>query len=116
MDTIRDPVGEAIVYWRTAEEGGRKTGLPTVPVYTPITVFVLGGEEEVQPGWPWTADPVLSICVERIAIRDDGSWLCRIGFLVPDLAVPYLVPGGKFLLMEGSGVVATAEFTVIYDR
>jgi hypothetical protein len=112
-ETIDDPVGEAVVYWRTAAEGGRSTGPSTAPVYTAQAVFVLGGENEVQPGWPVTADPKLSAWVERIAVRDDGSWLRKIDFPVRDLAKPYIVPGGEFLFMEGRHVVATAQFTSV---
>jgi hypothetical protein len=116
MDTISDPVAEAVVRWRTAEEGGRWSGPSTAPVYVASTVFVLGGESEVQPGWPWTADLMISIWVERIATQDDGSWLCKIDFPVRDLAMPYVVVGAKFLLMEGPRVVADAQFTITYPH
>jgi hypothetical protein len=112
---IDDPVAEAVVYWRTAAEGGRLSGPLPGPMHRPTTVFVLGGESEVLHGWPWTADPTLTTMVERTAIRDDGSWLCKIDFLARDLASPYLGSGAEFLLMEGSRVVATARFTTIYD-
>jgi hypothetical protein len=116
MKTISDPVADAVVCWRTAEEGGRRSGPSTAPVYTATTVFVLGGENEIQPGWPQTADPKLSAWVERTAVRADGSWLCKIDFAVRELAMPYVVPGGEFLLLEGPRVVAEARFTVTYPR
>jgi len=116
MGAILDPVAEAVVHWRAVEEGGRSSGPSTAPVYVASTVFVLGGERELQPGWPWTADLILSVWVERIATRDDGSWLCKIDFPVRDLAVHYVVPGGEFLRMEGPRVVAEARFTITYPH
>src|SRR5882757_791873 len=98
MERIVDPVAEAVVRWRTAEEGGRQSGPPTAPVYTATSVFVLGGDSDLQPDWPWTADPKLSIWVERVAVRDDGCWLCK----------------GEFLIMEGPTIAAHARFTVIH--
>lgn len=97
MDTIPDPVAEAVVHWRTPEEGGRRSGPSTTPVYTATTVFVLGGETEVQPGWPQTADPKLSAWAERTAVRADGSWVCA---RTRDYGRPHgpVVPG---LLTEG---------------
>lgn len=115
VDTISDPVAEAVVVWRTAEEGGRRSGPPTVPVYLASSVFVLGNDSEVQPGWPWTADPMLSIWIERIALDDDGSWLCKVDYPVREIATPYVIPGTKFLIMEGPTVVATGRFTKIYS-
>lgn len=110
MEKILDPVGEAVVYWRSAEQDGRRSGPPTAPVYTASAVFVLGGEDEVQPDWPWSADLMLSIWVERIESRADGSWLCRIDFPVRELAIPYVTPTGEFLILEGPRVVASAQF------
>lgn len=116
MDTIPDPVGEAMLHWRTEDEGGRRVGPPVGLVYRPTTVFVLGVEEESQSDWPWSADLMLSVLVERVAEFEDGSWLCKIGFLFPDLAVPYLIRGQEFLILEGRRIVATAKFTQIYDK
>ena len=113
-ERILDPVAEAVVCWRTADEGGRQSGPPTAPVYTATSVFVLGGDSDLQPDWPWTADPKLSIWVERVAVRDDGCWLCKIDFPVRDLAVPYIVAEGEFLIMEGPTIAAHARFTVIH--
>src|SRR5882757_9496546 len=114
MERILDPVGEAVVRWRTADEGGRQSGPPTVPVYTASSVFGLGNDRDLQPDWPWSADPMLSIWVERIGVRVDGSWLCKIDFPFRDLAVPYVVPEGEFLIMEGPTIAAYAQFTVIH--
>lgn len=114
---VSDPVGQAVVRWRSTAQGGRHSGPPSGPVYTPTAVFVLGGEEEVQPGWPASADPYVSVIVELIRLFEDGSWLCKIDFLARDIAAPYVHAGGRFLLMEGARPVADGEFTEVYrDR
>ncbi|MDX3767869.1 MULTISPECIES: hypothetical protein [unclassified Streptomyces] len=51
MNEIDNPVASAVVHWRTAEQGGRLSGAPTVPVYMATAVFVLGDDTEVQSGW-----------------------------------------------------------------
>jgi hypothetical protein len=63
MTRIADPLAEAVVIWRTAEQGGRRFGPPTAPVYAATAVFVRGGDREVQPGWPASVDQ-LSILLE----------------------------------------------------
>ncbi|MEV1006547.1 hypothetical protein [Streptomyces sp. NPDC049881] len=56
METIESPLAEGLVHWRSAEEGGRKSGPPTAPVYMATAVFLQGDDGEVQPDWPASAD------------------------------------------------------------
>lgn len=114
MGDIVEPVGKAVVRWLTAEEDGRRSGPPTANVYAATSVFFMGGDRELNPDWPRNADPTLSIWVQRVAVREDGSWLCRIDFPFRDLAIPYIAPGREFLIMEGPRVAAHAEFTDTY--
>jgi YD repeat-containing protein len=58
------PAAEAVVSWCSAEDGGRRSGPSTAPVYAATAIFVQGGEQEVQPGWPASADQ-LTILLEE---------------------------------------------------
>src|SRR5690349_17143483 len=87
--------------------GGRTSGPPTAAVYAATAVFPLGGEQEVTPGWPGSADQV-SILVQRIRTLPSGEYLAKIGFLVPELAQPHLRPGVTILILEGPRTVARA--------
>ena len=107
MIELTNPAATAVVRWVPASAGGRLSGPPTAPVYAATAIFRLGGEAEVTPGWPATADH-LSIMVQRVASLPDGADLANIGFLIPDLARPYLHSGAELLVMEGPKVVAHA--------
>ncbi len=115
IEKIENPVAEAVVSWRSAQEGGRRSGPPTAPVYAATAVFVQGEDRELQPGWPASADQ-LSILLEETAVREDGSRVCKLDFLVRDLALPHLVPGGEILVMEGPRVVASALVSAVHVR
>ncbi|MET7609099.1 hypothetical protein [Streptomyces avermitilis] len=105
MEKIESPLAQGIVIWRTREEGGRRSGPPTAPVYMATAVFIHGGEEEVQPGWPAAADQ-LSILLEETERLDDNHRRCLVGFLVPELAIPHTHPGAELLVLEGPHTVA----------
>ncbi|MEW2581923.1 hypothetical protein [Streptomyces virginiae] len=70
--------------------------------YAATAVFVRGEDEELQPGRPPSADH-LSVLLEETSVREDGPRVCKVDFLVRDLATPHLVPGGEILVMEGLG-------------
>lgn len=116
IDDITDLVGQAVVRWRSAGEGGRHSGPPTATVYAATSVFITGDESERSPDWPRYADPTLSILVQRIATQEDGSWICKIDFQFRELAVPYLTIGREFFIMEGPKVAAHARLTSLRDR
>ena len=109
ISEIDEPVAKAEVVWRTAEEGGRKVGPPTAPVYAATAVFVHGDDHEVQPEWPASA-PQLSILLERDAPDEaTGLSLYKVDFLVRELALPYLSTGAVLYIMEGPRVVGSAR-------
>ena len=84
---LKDPVATMALSWISAADGGRRSGPPTAPVYATTCVFPLGGEAEVQPGWPANADPMLSIIIQRTGQLPDGRDLAKIDFLVEELAL-----------------------------
>jgi hypothetical protein len=101
IEDIEDPLALATVEWVPAGSGGRASGPPTARVYAATAVFVQGGDAEVQPGWPASADQ-LSVLLQR------AGDAYKVGFLVPDLARPLIHQGGEFLVMEGPKVVGRA--------
>lgn len=112
MKKIENPVAEAVVRWHSADQGGRRSGPPTAPVYMATAVFALGDDSEVQPGWPASADQ-LSILVQKTGELQDGQWTCLIGFLVAELARPHLRPGATLLILEGPHTVAIARIATV---
>ena len=107
-------MARAQVQWVSADEGGRQSGPPTAAVYAATAIFVLGGDAEVVPGWPASADQ-LSILMRRVGTSQDGADIADIGFLAPDLARPYLHSGGELLILEGGRVVASARVSEVLD-
>ncbi|RKS76906.1 hypothetical protein BZB76_2273 [Actinomadura pelletieri DSM 43383] len=112
MEKIEEPVADAVVRWHPAEQGGRRTGPPTAPVYMATAVFVLGGDDEVRPGWPGSAEQ-FSILLQKIGEFEDDIWTCLVGFLVPESVRPHLHPGATLLVLEGPHTVATARITTV---
>ncbi|TLW94758.1 hypothetical protein FFT09_02465 [Saccharomonospora piscinae] len=114
MEKIESPMARAVVRWRTTDEGGRYSGPPAARVYMATSIFVLGKEVETEPGWPESGDQ-LSILLEKLEGLDEGAWFCAVGFLVPDLASPYLHPGANLLILEGLKTVASAQVTEVFS-
>lgn len=112
MEKIENPVAEAVVVWRTAGEGGRRSGPPTAPVYMATAVFVHGGDVEVQPDWPAGADQ-LSILLQETARLDNDRRRCLVGFLVPEMALPHLRPGAELLVLEGPRTAASVRIETV---
>jgi hypothetical protein len=108
IESIEQPMAEAVVDWLSAGDGGRLSGPPTAPVYMATSVFVHGDDASVQPGWPISADK-LSIMLQKI--EDVTTWRsrCLVGFLVPDLARAHMRVGTQILVLEGPKVVARAR-------
>ncbi|MGN8246139.1 hypothetical protein ACTHAM_003274 [Cellulomonas soli] len=104
IERIEVPMARAVLTWRTAEEGGRKTGPPTARVYAATCVFLLGDDATVHPGWPAAGD-ALSILLEASDSTELGSTVCKVDFLARDLARPLLHVGAEFLVLEGPSVV-----------
>ena len=114
IEDIEEPFAYAAVMWVTPEMGGRSSGPPTAPVYAATSVFVHGGDVEVQPGWPAGVDQ-LSILVQMTETLPSGAWLAKIDFLARDLAGPWIRPGTVLLILEGIKVVATAVITAVTE-
>lgn len=114
-ESLPDPMARATVRWLLPDQGGRRSGPPPGPMYVSNMVFVLGGEAEVQPGWPQTADLTLSIWLERVSWNDDLAWTAKVDFPVRELAAPYVAPNTDFLVMEGPRIVAEGRLTEVYD-
>ncbi|MEU1801682.1 hypothetical protein [Streptomyces sp. NPDC019937] len=107
MNEIDSPQATAAIRWLTAEEGGRRTGPPTAPVYAATCIFKMGNDNEIHPNWPANAAQ-LSILIEKTNTLPDGRNAAMIGFLAPELASPFLSKGQEILIMEGPKVVAHA--------
>ncbi|GAA0981991.1 hypothetical protein GCM10009555_051120 [Acrocarpospora macrocephala] len=113
MQQIEEPMAEAVIRWLGPEEGGRRTGPPTAAVYMSTATLAYGDESEVQPGWPASAE-VFSVLIQRVEVLDDGRWRCLVGFLVPDLARPWLHDGAQILVLEGPRLVASGRLVAVF--
>lgn len=112
MQKIENPAGEGVVVWLTRREGGRESGPPTAPVYMATAVFVQGSEEEVQPGWPASADQ-LSILLQETERLDEEHRRCLVGFLAPELAFPHMRSGAELVVLEGPRTVAQLRIETV---
>jgi len=113
IENIDTPAATALVTWLTPEQGGRRSGPPTAPVYAANCSFPLGGEAETVPGWPATAEK-FSLLLQKLDVTDTGAWLCKIDFLARDLVAGYLVPASSMLVMEGPKVVGNATIEEVF--
>lgn len=110
------PVATAFLTWLTPDEGGRRSGPPNSHLYAATCVFPLGGESEVQPGWPATADEMFSILLEEIEVVDaPNERRYKVGFLAPELAKPYTHDGAELLILEGPRVVAWGRIDAVLE-
>jgi hypothetical protein len=114
INQIEQPMAIAALSWLGAQEGGRRSGPPTAPVYAATCVFPLGDDAEVLPGWPAAGD-ALSILLEAVEITADGRGTYKVDFLARDLARPLLYPGATVLIMEGPSVVARGVIQEVTD-
>lgn len=115
-ERIDEPMAEAVVTWRGAAEGGRRSGPPTAPVYAATAVFPQGEDEELRPGRPGrpaTAEQVSVLLEKTDREREDGSPVYLVDFPVRELAAPHLRAGAQMLVMEGPKVVASARVTEV---
>jgi hypothetical protein len=112
---IAEPVASAVVRWLPPAEGGRSSGPPTALVYAATCIFPLGGDREVHPDWPRGAEH-FSILVEEVEKLPNDDRVCKVGFLAPDLALPFVHPGAEVLVMEGPKIVANAVIREVVTR
>lgn len=108
-----EPVARGLIRWRTAEEGGRAGGPPGGHQYAATAVFVLGGEAEVIPGWPDTAER-FSIGLNLIGLGSEWSPV-ETDFLARDLVMDKVRPGTHILVTEGARVVADLRITELIE-
>jgi hypothetical protein len=108
-----EPVATGLIRWRSPEEGGRTSGPPNGEQYAASAVFVLGGEADVLPGWPDTAE---RFSVGLNLIGHDSEWEpVEVDFLARDLVMDKLRPGVEILITEGARVVADLRITELVD-
>lgn len=113
---IDDPVALAHVWWRTPEDGGRRTGPPPGPFFAATAVFVHGEDEQVIPDWP-AAGEHFSVMLEYVGDVVGNEVNAKIDFIARDLVGDGLRPNARFLVMEGSRPVAEARVTEVFaDR
>src|SRR5690606_4782882 len=51
LENIENPLALATVTWLPPEQGGRRSGPPSAPVYASTTTFRTGDAVESDPGW-----------------------------------------------------------------
>ena len=112
IDNIDAPAAWADVRWFSAAEGGRSSGPPTADVYAANCAFPLGGELELVPGWPATAESY-SVLVQKLTERDSRRWRCALDFFAHDLVANFVTVGAQMLIMEGPKVVGEAVITEV---
>ena len=113
IDNIEEPVASAIVTWPSPEQGGRRSGPPTAPVYAANCTFPMGGEAEVATDWPATAEK-FSLLLQLVTEMPTGAWACKLDFLARDLAIRHLRPGARMLVLEGPKVVGHARIVEVF--
>jgi len=70
----------------------------------------------VQPGWPATADDMLSILLEEVEVaRRPNERRYKVGFLVPDLARPFVHVGAQLVILEGPKIVAKGKLEDVFE-
>lgn len=106
-DRIERPVAHAVISWRPADQGGRRSGPPTAPVYAATAVFPLGGEMETQTDWLATGD-MFSVLLEEVQGSPESAREYKVEFLARDLVRRFLHPGAEMLITEGPKIVASA--------
>jgi hypothetical protein len=114
IDNIESPAAIAYITWLAAEDGGRRTGPPTVPVYAANCSFPLGGEAETLPGWPVSAEK-FSVFIQKVDDGPDGAWICKIDFIAPGLVAAYLSRDADMLVMEGPKIVGRATISDVFE-
>jgi hypothetical protein len=112
----RDHGGTACISCTLRVGSSMASGLPTTRTScsTPLTIFPLGGDREVHPHWPRGAEH-FSILLEEVERLPDNARVCKVGFLAPDLAQPFVHPGADVLVMEGPRIVGNAVIREVCD-
>ncbi|MFT3663322.1 MAG: hypothetical protein QM809_18740 [Gordonia sp. (in: high G+C Gram-positive bacteria)] len=104
---LESPFALASIRWRSAAEGGRRSGPPTATVYAANCLFA--DDPEVA------GDAYFSVLVQKRSSDAEGVWSAAVDFLARDIARPHVRVGVSFFVMEGPRAVADAEITDLFD-
>ena len=74
--------------------------------------FPLGGEAELVPGWPATAE-LYSLLLQKLTERAWDTWRCALDFFAHDLVSNFVTVAARMLIMEGPKVVGEAVITEV---
>ena len=105
-------MGRGLMRWRPSEAGGRLNGRPSSSQYAASAVFVLGGDAEVLPGWPGSAER-FSIGFNLLPGPQPDWEPVEFDFLARDLVLDKVHPGAEMLITEGWQVVAELRVTQV---
>jgi hypothetical protein len=105
------PIAIGLIRFRTAAEGGRRSGAPPGPYY--VTTIRLDTRQENEPLPLRVLDPEGHLTAgfgfeEKLR---DGWIRAEVGFIAPELIRDSLVKGSRWLVMEGPLVVGEFEVT-----
>lgn len=114
LESLDDPLATATVTWLTAEEGGRRSGPPTAPVYTTTATFRTGDAVERAPGWPASDPRTLSVLLQRIETEPRPTETMKVDFIAREEALPYLETGAEMVVLEGPRRVADAVIIEVF--
>lgn len=112
---LEHPVAMARVRWRSAEEGGRRTGPPPGPFFAATAVFVHGDDDQVIPDWPAGGEH-FSMMLDYVGDVADGEAEAKVDFIARELVAGHLRPGARFLVMEGRRPVAEAVISEVFTE
>lgn len=98
---IIEPLAEIRIRWLSAQEGGRRSGPPSVATYASTCRFSLGTE---FGGELWS--PQVSVLLEHV---EGSTGLYQLEFLVKAAGMSYLRAGALLEVMEGPKSVGVGE-------
>jgi len=113
--SLDEPVAIAKVTWRSAEDGGRRSGPPPGPFFAATAVFVHGGDAEVVPDWPAEGEH-FSVMLDYVGDLVNQEVEAKVDFIARDLVADHVRKGARFLVMEGRRAVAEAVITETFDK
>lgn len=90
------------------------SGPPTATVYMATTMLVHDSDPGAHPGHP-TSTEHLSILLQQAAQLENGHHRWLVGFLVPELARPWLKPGAELPVLEGPHTIGIARLVTVFE-
>jgi hypothetical protein len=107
------PIARGEIRFRPAADGGRKTGAPPGPSYLATVLSDPRQAGEDLPTRIMDAEGHLSAEFGFGRELSDGWRATDIGFIAPELIKDDLVPGSRWLIMEGPRVVGELKVTTV---